>query len=297
MRTSPSGPWKSLERLSALSMFFVSLLLCFACSRAPTSPELTPEKKKQRIASLSPAITATIQELQATEKLVGVSDYCSTPTSLPQLGTAITPNFEAIARVAPTWIAATNLAGSSAEQLKAIAPLNNYAWLTLREMTGSIRALGKKIERQTAANALAEHLEKELGQKENPQAPKVLLVWESAQGDPSTYFVRKNSAHGGLLAAAGLQNAIQEEIQGVPRLSLEELLQLNPDGILVLRQGSADKEAEEKILQSYQKLSPLQALGNGQIAVLSHPEVLSMGPGLLRTSRALQEITKGWKSE
>jgi len=88
-----------VDRRALVRLFLLSAL-AFACqSRAPAPADAGPP----RIVSLAPAVTETLFAIGAGGLVVGISDYCNYPPEalgLPRLGTSITPNYEAIARLA-----------------------------------------------------------------------------------------------------------------------------------------------------------------------------------------------------
>src|SRR4051812_15867159 len=84
------------------------LTTCFTllagCSRPapPPPPEVT-----QRLVVLSPGIAETLFAIGAGPRVAGVSDYTAWPPeamTLPKVGSTLTPDFEAIARLRPTAI-------------------------------------------------------------------------------------------------------------------------------------------------------------------------------------------------
>jgi iron complex transport system substrate-binding protein len=82
------------------------VLGCLAGCRT-ADPVAPPVDAPIRLVSLSPAITQTVAAIGAGENLVGRSDWCAYPPevqSLPALGSALTPNLEAIAGLQPTAV-------------------------------------------------------------------------------------------------------------------------------------------------------------------------------------------------
>jgi ABC-type Fe3+-hydroxamate transport system substrate-binding protein len=105
------------------------LALGAGCTRrgAPASPG-------RRVVALAPAVTETLFAIGAGGDVVAVSDYCDTPDEvqrLPRVGTSITPNYEAIARFAPTLIVSESNAATKSRELQALAPTRLLPWLTL----------------------------------------------------------------------------------------------------------------------------------------------------------------------
>jgi len=245
----------------------------------------------RRIVSLSPGITDALFAIGAGAMLVARSDYCDYPpevTRLPRVGSSITPNYEAIARLEPTLIVSEDNAAARRRELEALAPTLLLKWLSLDEVSSGIRELGKVTAQAPTADALAERLERRLGVPAPAVAPKILLVIGSDTGRlDDVWFIRRNSLQGAALHAAGAQNAVAENVNGQPRLSLERLIALDPDGIVVLtlREGPTDAE-----LEPYRKLATLRAARENRLAVLGAPEAYVNGPRVLGLVERLASV-------
>jgi ABC-type Fe3+-hydroxamate transport system substrate-binding protein len=246
-----------------------------------------------RIVSLSPSITETLFAIGAAERVVGVSNYCTYPpqaATRPRVGTGLTPSYEAIARLAPTLVVTENNANVRAAELRALAPTLLLPWLSLAEIALSVRRLGAITGRQHEADALADRLSRRLGVLPPANGPRVLLVLGY---DPSrldeVWFIRKNSLHGAALHAALGRNAVDEAVTGLPRLSLQRVIELDPDIIilLVLERQRGDP------LAAWRKLEPLRAVRDNRLSVIEAPEAFANGPRILDlTERLAREIER-----
>jgi iron complex transport system substrate-binding protein len=250
-----------------------------------------------RLVSLSPGITDALYALGAGALLVARSDYCDYPpevTRLPRVGTSITPNYEAIARLEPTLIVSEDNAATRRRELEALAPTLLIRWLSLDEVVRGIRELGKVTGHEAKGRELAERLARRLGVAAPAVAPKILLVIGSDTGRlDDIWFIRKNSLQGAALHAAGAKNAVDEDVAGQPRLSLERLVALDPDAIVVL---SARANASDSTLEPYQKLSTLRAVREHRLAVVPAPEAYVNGPRVLALVERLEPLVRRWKS-
>jgi ABC-type Fe3+-hydroxamate transport system substrate-binding protein len=250
---------------------------------------------KQRLVSLSPSVTETLFAIGAGPELVGVSDYCNYPEEakkLPRTGTALTPGYEAIVRLKPSLILCEGAASTPRRELSALGVTKFLPWLSLEDIVASTRLLGALTSHSEAAGQLAQKLWEGLAVAEAPSGPRVLAVLGETSGKLSEiYFIKQNSIHGAALRAAGARNAVVQEVPGVPRLSIEELLRLDPDAIIVLvgpTRGAEDAPSEAQILREYQALEPLTARKNGRISVLRSDAVFSNGPRILTLQAALK---------
>jgi iron complex transport system substrate-binding protein len=247
----------------------------------------------RRVVSLSPAITETLFAIGAGPELVGVSDYCNYPEGakkLPRAGTALTPSYEAIVRLAPTLILCEAAASAPRRELTALGVTKFIPWLSLEDIVASVRLLGALTAQAAAADVLATKLWDGLAVAEAPNGPRVLVVLGEGTGKLSEiYFVKRNSIHGAALRAAGARNAVASDIAGVPRLSLEELLRLDPEAIIVLVASTPNGPEKSDILHDFSALEPLTANKNQRVAVLQSDEAFANGPRILTLAEHLKQ--------
>ncbi len=288
-----------MQRRALLGL--LGILAAAACRErsapAPSGSASSPGragKAAPRVVSLAPAVTETLFAIGAGALVIGVSDYCDFPaeaTRLPRLGTSLTPNYEAIARLAPTLIVSEENAAARRKELEALAPTRLLPWLTLDEIASSIRELGVRVGREQAAAALADKLHARLSVPEPEHGPRVLLVlgYEAGKFD-EVWFVRQNSLHGAALRAAGGKNAVTATIEGAPRLSQERVLELDPEMIFVLlRPGEEQRSAA--YVADWSRLSGLQAVKKHRVRAIAAAEAFANGPRILAlVDRLRQEI-------
>ncbi len=221
--------------------------------------------------------------LGAESSLVLVSDYCR-PSDRPRAGTIFTPRFERIASAKPDLIVATRVQGSPNQDLMRLGPLLSLPWTTLDEVVGSTRRLGEAVHREHEAILLASRLSQELGKDAPDGAPRVLFLMGPADEERvGYYYIKHDSLHGRLLSASGYQNAMGKgPTQGQPHLSVEQVLRVDPDAILVVQ------EAPRSDRLPLAGLSPLTAVQKKRTTVLSRPGILSMGPDVLENRHLVQ---------
>jgi ABC-type Fe3+-hydroxamate transport system substrate-binding protein len=263
----------------------------FGCDHA--SQKSAVGSGKQRLVSLSPAITETVFAIGAGPELVGVSDYCNYPDAakkLPRTGTALTPNYEAIVRLSPSMILCEAAASTPKRELGALGVTKFLPWLSLEDIVSSTRLLGAFTSHAAEADVLASRLWDGLAVAEVPTGPRVLVVLGEGTGKLSEiYFIKKNSIHGAALRAAGARNAVAEDVPGVPRLSIEELLRLDPDAIIVLVAPTPDAPSEAQVERDYGALEPLTAVKNKRVSVLKSAEAFANGPRILTLAEHLRQ--------
>ena len=245
-----------------------------------------------RLVSLTPAITETVLALGGAAQLVGVSNYCVLPETLklPRLGSSLTPSFEAIAGLRPSLILCDDSAGAKRRELAAIASCEVLPWLTLPEVVGSTRRIGQVLGRAAVGNALAERLNNRLSRQPPAGASRVLLLLSYDPDRPAEiWFIRQNSLHGAALAAAGARNAVAHDVPGLPRLGVEQLIELDPDDVLIIPPPGATLELKKRMLTAFNALAPLRAVKEGKVGIVNGASQ-SVGPSILTLSDALSAM-------
>jgi ABC-type Fe3+-hydroxamate transport system substrate-binding protein len=273
---------------------FVALLslVIFSCRKeqAPAKQTTAP-----RIVSLAPGITDTLFAIGAGSQVVARSDYCDYPPevlAVPAVGTSLTPSYETISRLSPTLILGEDNAAARLTELQGIGRTRLLPWLALSEVIESTRELGRLTGRTSQANELADRMRERLAVAPPARGPRVLLVIGYRPGKlDEIWFIRDNSLHGAALRAAGAQNAVPEAVSGLPRLSPERLLAVDPDAILVL---VLPGKAQGDQLDGFRKLTPLRAVTTNRIALIEAPEAYVHGPRILalvdRLAAALKKL-------
>lgn len=268
--------------------------LALSAGAAVLAGKLASKRKNKpagraRLITLSPALTETVLALGGSGQLVGVSNYCTLPRSLalPRLGSSLTPNYEAIARLRPSLILCDGSAGAKHSELSALAPCEILPWLTLSEVVASTRRIGRVVGQPNAGDALADKLNARLSKKPPPDAPRVLLLLSYDPARPAElWFIRQNSLHGAALNAAGARNAIERDVPGLPRLSVEQVLQADPDVVLIIPAPGSPPERAAELVRAFSALVPLRAVKNGRVAAVQGSQ--SVGPGILELVAAIE---------
>jgi cobalamin transport system substrate-binding protein len=258
----------------------------------------SPSGDAERLISLTPAITETLFALGAAAHLLAVSDYCKLPPGvvLPRVGSSLTPNYEAIARLRPSMILSDDSAGAKQQELFAIARCEVLPWLTLKEVVSSIQRMGQLLGRKSAADTLAESLDRRLSKLPPSDAPRTLLLLSYDPDRPAElWFIKRNSLHGAALAAAGARNAVDEDVKGLPRLGVEELLRLDPDLVLIMPSPGTSTEQARKMLHTFSQLAPLRAVKQGHVELVKGSE--SVGPGIVQLVDSLSNVLQKFREQ
>lgn len=264
--------------------------------RAPHAPAPT-QSGPMRIISLAPAMTETLFAIGAGADVVGRTEYCDFPADalkLPTVGTTLTPNYEAMSRLQPTIIVGEATKDAPLGELNRIAPTHLLAWLTLDDTLAGIRELGRLSGHAEAAEKIAADMERRLKVKPPENAPRVLLAMDGTPGKlTEVTFLRQNCIHGACLNAAGARNAVTDEFVGItPILSLERVIALDPDIVLILTARTLTEAERKQLVKDWQGLPMLKAVKNDKVRVLDGREYYVNGPRIVELIDKLKAALK-----
>jgi iron complex transport system substrate-binding protein len=243
-----------------------------------------------RLVSLAPNITEIVYALGLGDELVGDTDNCDFPpraTSKPHVGTMVNPSLERIVALKPDLALGTPEANrrETADQLERLGvPVYGVTANTLAGTLASIEDLGKVLGRAAEASRLVAQMQARIDRvgnriKGQPEPRVLLVVWYRPliTVGPGTFIADVIRAAGG--------NPIGENLKGEwPRLTLEELLPLNPDVILFPKTESFSPSLEE--FRALPGWKDLRAVKDGRMCFVSET-IERSGPRLVD---ALEEL-------
>jgi iron complex transport system substrate-binding protein len=234
----------------------------------------------QRIVSLTPSVTEILFALGAGDDVVGVSQYSDFPpqaTRLPRVGSFLTPNLEAIIALRPTLVIGIGLS-SEMRQIRALRE-TGCSILTIRddsvaEIEDSIREIGRKTGRTSAARRLLEELDAKIGEVRTrvsklPRVRVLMLV-----GHEPLIAVGSGTFLDDLLKLSNADNIADSIGQQWPKLSIEYIIAMKPQVILDGQMGS-DPGAPTRFWQKY---SSIPAVRNHRVYGYPSDRILHAGP-------------------
>jgi len=238
-----------------------------------------------RIVTLSPDLTETIYALGLEDKLVGDTDYCDTPPEAklkPHIGSAQTPSLEVIVALHPDLVLATGTINrlETADALKrlGIAVYTTYPH-TVRGMLQSFEHIADVAGTPENGAALVKRLEARLvalhAQLESLPMVHVLFVEWIAP----LMTIGQNTFIADALRWAGAESMILSK-QNWPRVSLEEIVRLQPDYILITRNHGGTDDEELNELRTRPVWRKLLAVERGHTLMVDD-EMARPAPGLI----------------
>lgn len=203
-----------------------------------------------RIVATSPAVAQICDRLDLV--LVGV---CSTTVStiperyegLTEVGTAMAPDMEIMASLAPDWILSPSSLQSDL-QPKYEAINTDWAFLNLKSVFGmyqSIEELGEIFDRQEEAEEMVTEFEdfyaEYQGKNEGKESPDVLVL----MGLPGSYIIAtENSYVGSLVEMAGGNNVYAGSDEEFLTVNTEDMKTREPDVILCAAHAMPEQVTE-----------------------------------------------------
>ena len=250
-------------------------LLVAACHDEDAVKTLADSSKSTpRIASFSPALTATVVALGWEQSLVGRTPWCA--STAPIVGSLNDVDLETLARANPTLILIQQTQTGAPPQLEQVAIAKHWklefipatSLDDIRHLPGAVeKAVGQPA--PIRAQLLVDALEKELAPCAAAQklSPAILLYSDEPIGaiGADTYLAQAWVAMGGTLA---LPN------KGNPNLSMEELFATKPKSIIVIVGAVGDIDHA----QSHDVLDDACGKRGVSLLALYAPQLLLPGP-------------------
>lgn len=211
-------------------------ILYFGVAAGPTAWGRAPDRP--RVITLSPSATELVYAAGAGNDLVGAdrsSDYPPAVKSIPRVGDVMQLNDEAILALRPTLVVGWQPSGDVAALATRLSGLNVpliYADpKNLDDIPKLIRELGERLGTQGAADVAARRLEYRIrALRALPGPPRTVFIEVSP--DP-LYTLGNDPIINDLLVRCGGRNLYAGSRIAAPQVSVESVLHLNPDLVIM----------------------------------------------------------------
>ncbi|HEY0297073.1 MAG TPA: helical backbone metal receptor [Bordetella sp.] len=244
----------------------------------------------QRIVSLLPSLSETVCGLGQCRRLVGVDRYSSYPDALkqlPQVGSGMEPNIEAIVALKPDVVLMAVASRVSARLeslgLKVVA-LDTETYADVQRVTQTVGALLGVDDAPRVWQAI------ELGvadaARSLPPQVRGLRVYDEVG---RLYAAGESSFIGETLKRLGVQNIVPASLGPFPKLNPEYVVKADPDLIIVSRNDAPD-------MMQRPGWSGIRAVREHRICALSPAQtdiVIRPGPRLPEGARILADCIAG----
>lgn len=196
----------------------------------------------QRIISILPSLTETVCALDACQRLVGVDRYSNYPArtrSLPQVGSGLAPDIEAIVALKPDLVL-VSMAARGSDRLEALGlrvvalDIKNHA--DVRRVLEKVGALldardAQRVWREIDASVAA-------AARSLPPGVRNMRVYFEVNRGP--YAAGEASFIGETLTRLGVRNIVPASLGPFPKLNPEFVVRADPDVIMVSEHNDGD---------------------------------------------------------
>jgi iron complex transport system substrate-binding protein len=263
-----------------------------------TMVSMALQAQPRRVVSIIPATTEMLFAIGAGDRLVAVGSYDRYPPEvekLPRVGALLDPAVERIIAMHPDLVILYSTQNELRAQLdRAQIPYYPYSHRGLADITETIRLLGARVGAATQANALADQMERQLGDIRAKAAtsskPKTLLIFGRERGT-----LRNIDASGGvgflhdMLETAGGADVLGDVKQQSVQMTTEMILTRAPEVIIELRYARGD-EAGEADLGQWNTLASVPAVRNHRVYLLRGEEFVVPGPRVVAATERLARL-------
>jgi len=274
--------WIILNFLFTLSLFTLNSNECGALELTDaTKTKITIRKEPKRIVTLAPSLGELVADLldENMNRLVGVSDFTDYPPSLQKIE-SVGPysgfNIEKVASLKPDLVIGTK-DGNPKDKVLFLRELGITVLVVstenFNEIDDSIKlvstALGKKEKGNQLVRQLRSGINRIHSRSKNKNKYRVLL---QINGDP-LIVVGKRSFLNEALKTVGAENIYGDLNKRYPKISIEDVVNKNPDVILILALGHNLKLFQKHAI-NWKRFKNIKAVKNNRIHVVSGDELL-----------------------
>jgi iron complex transport system substrate-binding protein len=251
----------------------------------------------ERIISLAPNVTEILFALGLEKKIIGVTRYCNYPKNAQtktRIGGMVDPDLEKIIDLRPDLIIAFR--GNPLSLVQRLKDLKLPVFVleagtTLESVLSLIERIGLVTRREKAAEGLVDHLRGNLERtrlklKNVDSRPKVFI---NLHGKGLWTCGKKSFLNDLVLKAEGV-NIAGEVNRAWFSYNREELIQRNPEYIIIISKSKEDFLEVERWFAKESHLESIQAVQNENIYFLNEDLVTRPGPRIFEAFEQLVRI-------
>lgn len=251
----------------------------------------------QKVICLSPSIVEIVFALEAQDRIVAVSGFCTYPPaaqSFPQVGSYLNPNFERILAFQPDLIIYQGKFDKMTQFCQTSSlPSLNVKLDVIQDAFTSIQQIGGMLGRSHQAQSLCDQIRLDLQSvreavKDRKPVPVFISMWRSSDSFTNLATVSPRTFIHELVEIAGGRNIFSDTQARYPSISKESLLKRRPEAIIEIQPEAKNNEANRQaIIQSWEMFSSLPAVQNQRIYVLADSYLFIPGPRFAIAARQL----------
>lgn len=255
--------------------------------------EITIKAEPQRILSLGPSITELLFALGRGDRLVGRTDWCDFPEAaleVPSVGSLFPPDYERILATQPDLVLMLGGSLDVRDRLEQEYGLTTFVVdpANFTEFYDEVVALGKAVNAQAAAEALAAEIQAEA---EAIQAKTIAIsyrpkVFYQVSADP-LWTAGPGSFIDDMIFIAGGRNVAENADSAWAPYAVEQLIEANPSIII-----TGSPELAEEVLNR-KEWESIRAVREGRVYGLPDEDiVVRPGPRLIEGLRWFAETIR-----
>lgn len=254
----------------------------------------------QRIVSFAPSLTEMLFALGLGERVVGVSEYCVYPPEvkdLPKVGGFLNPNVEMVVRLRADCVV---LFANHDKVVKQLAQLGIPTLVvrgdTLSEIMATFAVLGREFACEEGSDAILADIDARMARirtrcAERPLLRVLTVIWrERGVGTLRGLQAAANDGYySELLRLAGATALPRGTASKYPSLSMEGILELNPDVVFELVNDITVTSAADlaQVRADWQVLPELAAVKNDRLYIITDDYATIPGPRFILLAEKL----------
>ncbi len=227
-----------------IGLLFFSFTAQALSVRDDAGRDVVLEQPARRIVTLAPHLTELLFSLNVGDRIIATvaySDYPPAALSIPRIGGAEDISAEVILTLQPDLVVAWDK-GSPAEVLALLESLDVVVyWASTQTLVGVAKTLSDLAvltDKKKIAAPLVEQFKSEIADtvmryQDKPSVSVFYQLWS----DP-LMTANKQQMINEMISLCGGANLFADQLEVVPQTSIESVLVLNPDVILVPEQGT-----------------------------------------------------------
>lgn len=282
---------KSIKSL--LFFFLVLVSITFNLAVANTEINDIEYKNDQKVITLAPHITELVYAAGAGHKIIGTVRSSNFPIQAKQIhkiGDGLNINVEHLLTLKPDIVYAwqDNFANQKlAEKLKPFGVEVLYSAPTsIKDIPNQVRVIGKQLNTITEANTHAQALENDIENLKAKFANDAKLKVFIEIGTKPIYTLGNDNLTNSALNLCNLSNIFAESIAVAPTVNPEQVMQLNPDIIIITNKNVSNFAKRTRYWQDL----GLKAAKNHYIYTIDPDQLLRPAPRLIEATQKICEL-------
>lgn len=264
------------------------LVASLSTAARPADGTTAQPSSRPRVVTLAPSVTELVYAAGAGTDIVGTvlrSDYPPAASHIPRIGDGIQVSDESILALHPTLVVAwypTDVSRALASRLQPLGiPLMYADPKSLDDIPDLIRQLGKRLGTQPTAEAAAAALQRRIqALRPAPLPPQKVFIEISA--DP-LFTLGRDPLINDLLARCGGINPYADSRAAAPQVSVESVLHLDPQALIVSPYGRETLAARTQWWAQH----GLTAARSGHVYAIDPDWLHRPGPRLIDSAEAI----------